>query len=364
VRIGLVVYGSLDAVSGGNLYDQKLVESLRGRSHEVEILSLSRRGYVLDLAQNLSPSLGRRLVGTPYDLLLQDELTHPSLVMLNESLRRLVAYPLVAIVHHLRSSEDRPTWQNALYRRVEKRYLESVDAFVFNSHTTRESVESLLAKKTRNVVAPPGGDRLARETSPGEVEDRARERGELRLLFVGNVIARKGLHDLVEALALLRDIPFRLEVVGSCEMEPAYAKRVHERIVELGLADRVRFHGTLTGENLAACFRDAQVLVVPSSYEGFGIVYLEAMGFGLPVIASAAGATEEIVRHEVTGFLVQPGDVRSLSLRIESLLEDRELLARLSLASLRAFDDHPGWKASLSRVGPFLEEITSRPSRP
>jgi glycosyltransferase involved in cell wall biosynthesis len=97
--------------------------------------------------------------------------------------------------------------------------------------------------------------------------------------------------------------------------------------------------------------------VVPSSYEGFGIVYLEAMGFGLPVIASASGATDEIVRHESTGFLVPTGDVFCLARRIESLLEDRSLLSQMSLAAYEAFEDHPGWEDSMKRIEDYLVEL-------
>ncbi|MGH9388731.1 MAG: glycosyltransferase, partial [Vicinamibacteria bacterium] len=162
MRTGLVVYGSLEVVSGGNLYDQNLVSHLRSSGHSVEVVSIPLRSYALNLAQNFSAGLRRRLVRSSFDVLLEDELAHPSLFHLNRSLSRSAAAPLVSIVHHLRSSEERAEWQNDLYRRVEKRYLLSVDAFVFNSETTRETVESLLGKKTRNVVATPGGDRLSR----------------------------------------------------------------------------------------------------------------------------------------------------------------------------------------------------------
>lgn len=288
MRIGLVVYGSLDLVSGGNLYDQKLVDHLRGRAHEVEILSIPRRGYVLELARNFSPALRRRIRSAACDVLLQDELVHPSLFLLQRKARGESSRPVVAIVHHLRSSEERPDWQNDLYRKIEKRYLSSVDAFVFNSHTTRETVETLLAKKTRNVVATPGGDRLPHNLTPGDLLARAHAPGELRILFVGNLIPRKGLDVLLESLASIREPSYRLDIVGSAEMDRSYAAKIRSRVSALELESRVRFHGTLHGGNLADRFREAQVLVVPSSYEGFGIVYLEAMGFGLPVIASAA----------------------------------------------------------------------------
>jgi len=357
VRVGLVVYGSLEVVSGGNLYDQNLVSHLRSSGHSVEVVSIPLRSYALNLAQNLSPGLRRRLTEPSFDVLLEDELAHPSLVRLNRVLRRRIAAPptsIVSIVHHLRSSEDRPEWQNDLYRRVEKSHLLSVDAFVFNSETTRETVESLLGKKTRSVVATPGGDRFSRAVTPAEVAARAVEEGELRILFAGNLIPRKGLHYLLKALHSLEGRAFRLDVVGSETSDRRYAASVRQQARELGLGGRVHFHGTLAGENLEERFRAAQLLVVPSSYEGFGIVYLEAMGFGLPVIASASGATDEIVRHESTGFLVPPGDVWILARRIESLLEDRSLLSQMSLAAYDAFEDHPGWKDSMTRIEGFL----------
>jgi glycosyltransferase involved in cell wall biosynthesis len=363
VRIGLVVYGSLEVVSGGNLYDRILVESLRSSGHAVEVVSIPLRSYALNLARNLSFGLRRRLLEPAFDVLLEDELAHPSLFRLNGSLRRTTDAPLVSIVHHLRSSEERSQWQNDLYRSIEKRYLLSVDAFVFNSETTKETVESLLGKKTRNMVATPGGDRLERSLSAAAVRERALEEGEIRILFVGNLIPRKGLHHLLNALHSLRERGFRLDVVGGEEADRRYSAAVRRRVRELGLEDRVRFHGPLGGAELEGRFREAQVVVVPSSYEGFGIVYLEAMGFGLPVIASASGATDEIVRHESTGFLVPPGDAWSLARRIESLIEDRPLLSRMSVAAYEAFEDHPGWEESMETIERFLVELHRAPRR-
>jgi glycosyltransferase involved in cell wall biosynthesis len=360
VRVGLVVYGNLEVVSGGNLYDQTLVAHLSSAGHSVEVVSVPLRSYALNLAQNFSPGLRGRLTGSAFDVLLEDELAHPSLVLLN----RRVEAPRVSIVHHLRSSEERPEWQNDLYRAIEKRYLLSVDAFVFNSETTRQTVESLLGKKTRSVVATPGGDRLGRSFTATEVVARALEEGELRILFVGNLIPRKGLHHLLKALHSLTGPagrPFRLDVVGSEEHDRRYAALVREQVRELGLEGRVHFHGALAGETLGERFRAAQLLAVPSSYEGFGIVYLEGMSFGLPVIASATGATDEIVRHESTGFLVPTGDVWSLARRIESLLEDRALLSQMSLAAYEAFEDHPRWMDSMQKIERFLVEIHRDP---
>ncbi len=357
MKVGLIVYGDLDLVSGGNFFDRRLVEHLRSRGHDVEIIALADGSYVRHLTQNFKPGLKRKLSSSGFDVLLQDELTHPSLFLLNQRLRRRLPCPIVAIVHHLRSSEDRPERHRERYRRVEKRYLESVDAFVFNSHTTRESVEFLMQKKTRNVVATPGGDRFQAGLSREDIERRASEEGPLRLLSVGNLIPRKRLHVLLDVLGGLRGAPWTLDVVGSDEMDRRYAETIERRVESLDLGAKVSMHGTLDGERLAEMFRRAQLFVLPSSYEGFGIVYLEAMAFGLPVIAGAAGASDEIVQHDATGFLVPTDDTFSLQLQLQRVIEDRELLAQLSVTAFERFSDHPTWEQSMTSIEELLTAL-------
>src|SRR5688500_938752 len=125
MRIGLSIYGSLDTLSCGYLYDRKLAEYFRSRGDTVEIMSLPWRNYAAHLTDNLHFKLPSNL-----DILVEDELNHPSLILAN---RRKHSYPVISLVHHLRCSELRPNWQNIFYRWVEKKYLQSVDGFIFNS---------------------------------------------------------------------------------------------------------------------------------------------------------------------------------------------------------------------------------------
>ena len=144
MRIGLIIYGSLDTLTGGYLYDRLLVEHLRRHGDQVDIISLPWRTYGRHLGDNLSLNLYGRLRHASFDALLQDELNHPSLFWLNQRLRRYVRYPIVTIVHLLRCSEPRPAWHNQLYRWVERRYLKGLDGLVFNSQTTQVAVEQLV----------------------------------------------------------------------------------------------------------------------------------------------------------------------------------------------------------------------------
>lgn len=355
MRVALLIYGSLETLSGGYLYDRMLVERLRRQGDAVEVISLPWRDYLRHLGDNFSPRLLRRLERLEADVLLQDELNHPSLFWLNGALRARAACPIVAIVHHLRSSEARPSWQNRLYRLVERRYLAGVDGFICNSRTTRQAVQALAGIEQPYLEAYPGGDRLHASLSEGQIAGRALQPGPLRVLFVGNVILRKGLHTLVEALRRVPRPLWRLDVIGSLEMERAYAQAARARVRALGLSEQVRFHGPLSEGELARQMQASHLLAVPSSYEGFGISYLEGMGFGLPAIASTSGAAHEIVTHGQDGFLLPAGDAGALAECLRRLAEDRPLLLQMSVAARRRYQAHPTWEETTGRIRRFLQ---------
>jgi len=351
MKIGLIIYGSLDTMSGGYLYDRKLVEYLREQGDTVEIISLPRRNYFSHLTDNFHFRLPPDL-----DILIQDELNHPSLLAANSKPH---SYPVISLVHNLRSSERRPAWQNDFYRVVEKRYLHSVDGFVFNSTTTRASVHALIGDSRPYVIATPGGDRLGALTEE-RVRARATESTPLRLLFLANVTPLKGLHVLLEAVAKeqttfsAQPSAFSLDVVGSLDVDRKYVNEIKESIAVRGLSSIVRFHGILDGNALIEKLQQAHVLVIPSFYEGFGISFLEGMAFGLPIIGTSAGAIPQLIKDGENGFLIPPGDSKMLAQRLTQLASDRELLARMSLSARKRFDQFPIWKQSAESIRKFL----------
>lgn len=355
VHVGLVIYGGLETISGGYIYDRKLVEHLRSQGDQVEIISLPWRNYGQHLTDNLSLTLYRRLRRISVDMLLQDELNHASLFWLNGWLRGKVDYPVIAIVHHLRCSEARPAWQNRLYRWVERQYLFSVDGFVLNSQTTRGTVERMVGAAKPAMVAYPAGDRLHPNLLPGQIADRARQPGPLHILFIGNLIPRKGLHTLLDGLSPLPQGSWQLEVVGRLDLDPAYTRSIQRRIARMGLTSRVSLSGSLPDVQLSLRLAQSHLLCVPSSYEGFGIVYLEGMGFGLPAIASTAGAASEIITHGQDGFLIPPGDGAALAAYLNTLIQDRERLARMSLAAYQRYRNHPTWAETAEQIRQFLK---------
>ena len=343
MKIGFIIYGSLDTISGGYLYDRKLVQYLREHGDTVEIVSLPWRNYMAHLTDNLSFRLPRDV-----DILIQDELNHPSLIAANA---RKSSYPVISLVHHLRCSEPWSKWQNTFYRFIEKKYLQSIDGLIFNSHTTKKVVKEITGP-IPSIIAYPPTDRFGKEISEQEIAARANKEP-FHILFLGNVIYRKGLHTLLDAL---KDTVYRLDVVGSLSAEPKYVQARQQQTSTLGLQSSVFFHDSLDNEPLIQLLQQSHLLVVPSTYEGFGIVYLEGMAFGLPAIGTTAGAASEIIEDGKTGYLIPPNDVQALADKINSLASDRSLLAEMSINAVKRYQSQPKWEQTASQIRQFLLE--------
>ncbi len=348
MRLGFVVYGSLRELSGGFRYDRELVESLRERGHVVQVLTLPWESYGRCLLHNLSRTLRARL--SSFDVLIEDHLCHPSLIWTNRDLDT----PIVSVVHHLRSDEPRPKWKNGGYRMVERHYVRNLDGAICNSETTRKSVTNLFGSGDSNelptVVAYPAGDRF--EPLP---PIRREFSGTLRLVFLGNQIPRKGLHVLLRGLSSVSG-NWHLTVIGA-RTDKKYADRVRRLRDVLGLGEKVSFTGRLPDEAVAGHLTRSHVLAVPSLYEGFGLVYLEGMAFGLPAIATTAGGASEIVSDGENGFLLPPDDPDAIAEVVRTLRDDRTLLRRMSSSARERYDVHPGWDDATEAVERLLDTV-------
>lgn len=348
MRLGFVVYGDLDARSGGYRYDRRLVERFEEAGDDVDVISLPDRGYVRSLLHNLSPSIRRRLRGR-YDVLVEDELCHPSLLRAN----RGRDVPVVSIVHHLRCCEAGPS---TVPRLLERRYLAGVDAAICVSGATRRAVTALRDRPA--AVVPPGRDHLTADVTADGIRERATMEP-LRIVFLGSLVPRKGVHTLLEGLSRVRDDAWRLDVIGDPSVEPEYADRVQRLAGELSLAGAVTFPGRLSDRAVANRLGEGHVLAVPSTYEGFGLAYLEGMAFGVPAIATTAGGADELVTDGETGFLIPPGTPAALADAVEALMADRDRLARMGIAARTRYLSHPTWAETADRARSFLRGIAA-----
>ena len=365
MRVGLIIYGGLDTLSGGYLYDRHLVEYLRGCGDTVEVISLPPGSYARHLVDNLSNNPWSRLQAAQLDVLLQDELNHPSLLRLNRRLRGRVSYPIVSIVHHLRGSEQHAPGEQDFYKWIERQYLASVDAFICNSETTRRAIGAALdraeLRERGSVVAHPAGNRFTTTLTPEQIQRRVDHSGPLRVVFVGNIIRRKGLLILLEALLKLPIGTCQLIVVGNTDLDALYMRVVYHLLMVTQLPG-VTLAGVVGDEELAAILAHSDVLVVPSEYEGFGIAYLEGMGFGLPAIGTTSGGAGEIITDGVNGYLVPPNDPAAVAHCLMNLAANRSKLAHMSRAAYEKYSAWPGWAENMARVRKALLSWIGNPT--
>ena len=150
-----------------------------------------------------------------------------------------------------------------------------------------------------------------------------------------------------------------MTIIGSLKADPGYIRRLRRSIRRNFLSDVITITGRVDDSRLYEMFTNHDILCVPSEFEGFGIVYLEAMYFGLPAIGTTAGGARDIIRDAENGFLVRPGDVRGLKNRIMELAEDRELLEKMSRNALETAMSAPTWKDSMEKILKFLNTLVA-----
>ncbi|MCF7797603.1 MAG: glycosyltransferase family 4 protein [Lentisphaeria bacterium] len=359
MRIGLVIYGELNTLSGGYLYDARLVEYLEDHADDVMIFSIPPGSYW----QSRRHQPGNRLIPSieeaDLDILIEDEWVHPAVFGLNDHLRRTASYPIVSLVHLLTSFDAHPVYSAWLYRHGERRHLKSVDGLILNSQTSLQQAKSLVGGELPpHAVAVPAGDNFPRvKIEPQKIPHHMTAPGPLKILFVGNVIPRKGLHVLIRAVRQLPRDDYQVTVAGRTDMEPRYAQQIKNLVSKLGLQKQVSFRGPVRGSNLAALYQTHHVMALPSTLEGYGIVYVEAQQFGLPVIGTTAGAAKEIITNGKNGYLIPPGSHQHLALRLKHLHDDRNLLLTLSRNARHAYRRHPTWQQSCATIRAFLETL-------
>ncbi len=354
MHLALIIYGDLNTLTGGYIYDRILVEFLRNRGHQVEVISLPKCNYGRHLLDNWSFRFRSDLLTGPYDIILQDELNHPSLFHINRQLQRQKMISLVAIVHQVLCRQPRNGLLNRVYQAIEKRYLRSVDALIFNSDTTRKVVQTLVGDHGPSIVASPAGDRLGQLSSVDRIDSRALENGPLRLICVGNVIPNKGLLPLIDGLSeLARDI-WHLTVVGSLTMNARYVRKIKALITQKNLVRQIEVTGPRDRDQLADLFHHSHVFVMPYSHEAFGMAYLEAMAFALPVLASSEGAVKEFVIPGRNGFLFEFDDFESVNACIHTLHHNRRQLVKMSHAAFKIYEERPKWSDTMESIHKFL----------
>ena len=161
---------------------------------------------------------------------------------------------------------------------------------------------------------------------------------------------------LFRALASVPHLAWRLTCVGSLERDPATVARLRAQASAAGLGGRVALVGEQDGAALAGLYDAADVFVLPTLYEGYGMVVAEALARGLPVIASATGAIPELVTPDV-GVVVAPGDAEALVAALARMIADSDYRAGLAAGALAVRDRLPTWDAACDRMVETLTRV-------
>ena len=334
-------------VSGGNRYDREIRDDLRDAGWSVTEIAAEGPWPRPDaLAQT---SLARSLDALPdAALVLVDGLIASAaravLVPRSERLR------LVVLVHMVFGGDAVP-------ERDESAVLAVARAVVTTSAWTRRRLlERYPLSAVRVHVARPG-------TESAPVSPRTPGGG--RLVCVGTLSPLKGQDLLLEALGGLVDLPWHCSLVGPLDRHPLFVAALARRATATGIADRVRMPGARTGAALRLEYEDADLLVVPSRAETYGMVVTEALAAGVPVVATAVGGIPEAVGRTacgVPGLLVAPDDSAALAATVARWLTDAGLRCRLRGAALRRRETLPGWRRTGECIRGVLTAVQAEPA--
>ena len=340
--LSLIVPGRLETWSGGYAYDRRILAGLSHRGWSVTVRTLDAS------FPRPSPAArdraARELAAIPDgSTVLIDGLALGA--MPDEVEREHTRLRLIALVHHPLAAEtgiDRDTAVEL--ESSERRALAAVRLVVVTSSATAAALARYGVGRDRIAVVEPGTDRAA--------QARGSKDGLLHLLCVAALIPRKGHQTLARALAMIADGRWRLTCVGSVHRDPRTVEQLLARLRADGLEDRVRLAGEVDESTLAACYDGADVFVLPTFYEGYGMAVAEALAYGLPVISSATGAIPELLA-DGAGLLVPSGDPKALAAALLQV-HDPDARAQLAKGARQARNRLPTWEDATDRMANVL----------
>lgn len=329
MRIAWVLYGSLEQRTGGTIYDAEVVAGLRAAGDHVEVVSLEEG--------TSGDALADRLRRAACEVVVGDELCFRELGPAFEALGRDEGAPMrVLLVHHLTAWEtELPADIRSSMLALERRAVDASDRIITTSRTTRERLVADCAPKAALEVVLPGADRLARAPRIGH--------DETRFVFVGSIVPRKRVLELVRAFGeQSAHSASHMLLVGSLARDVAYVSEVRSAIAELGIGNRVFTSGEVDEAGVSRALAEADVLVMPSSLEGYGIAATEAIDAGVPVIAARAQGLEEALSPCPDAVLFAD-DEAALATALARFADDASLRASMTAAARAASTRMPTW---------------------
>jgi glycosyltransferase involved in cell wall biosynthesis len=332
--------------SGGNIYNRRICDGLTTIGWQV-IQHVAPGSWPWPDPASVQ-TLGRLLAGIGDGaVVLIDGLiasTMPGILVPEARRLRLV------VLVHMSLGEGPPGHQVAEARTREGAVLSAAQHIVATSSWTRERLLIRYGLPSGKVhVAEPGVDPCGLAPGTGRGDE---------LLCVAAVTPHKGHDQLLAAMATVADLSWRLVCVGTLDRDPEFVDRLRHQAGAAGIRDRVCFSGTQTGDELDRAYAAADVLVLASLAETYGMVVTEALTRGLPVIATAVGGLPEALGRATDGrrpgLLVPPGDRDALAAAVRSWLTDADLRQHLREAARQRRRTLSGWEAPTDRIAGIL----------
>jgi glycosyltransferase involved in cell wall biosynthesis len=253
---------------------------------------------------------------------------------------------IVALVHHPLARESGIAPADAAHlEKTERAALALAERVVVTSPATAQTLTQDFGVPQNKIhVALPGTERAARARGSGDVP---------LILTVGTLTPRKGHDVLIKALAEVADLPWKSQIVGSKERDLATTALLRKLIEHHNLGRRVTLAGEMSGAALREVYSRADIFALASRYEGYGMVFAEALAHGLPIAACAAGAVTETVPKDA-GVLTPPDDVRAFAATLRRMLTDQAFRLSLADAAWRHGQTLPQWSDTARAVAGAL----------
>jgi glycosyltransferase involved in cell wall biosynthesis len=351
-RVAFAVPGELTIPTGGFAYDRRIIEELRELGWQVDVVNLGD-GFPQP-SERTRTAARALLTALPDNPIIVDGLAFGALPEVATELS--ANRDLIALVHHPLALEAGLTPDQAgALRTSERRALAAARSVIVTSaFTARLMVSDYDVPCNRVTVVRPGNDRVTpRRRDNNDNVDRKKE---LSLLAVGALVPRKGYDVLLAALAALTDLPWHLTIIGDHSRDVRTADRLTADLKRLGLAQRVTLTGVVSDQSLPTHYARADLFVLASRFEGYGMAFAEAIAHGLPVIGTNAGAIPNTVPAQAS-ILVAPDDAPALSDALRQVMEDAALRHRLAIAAGAFAADLPTWRQSAELFSQALAAV-------
>lgn len=343
LRAAFAIPGDLTLPTGGYGYDRRVLGLLP--QHGIDVRALALPGSFPDPTPQDLDTTRRALESVGADeVLLIDGLAWGAFPA---AMARDVRAPIVALCHHPLALEAGLDPRRAGALRASEIAALTISAhIVVTSHATAATLtQDFGAPAEKITVAEPGVDRAPPARGSGGPG--------VALLAVGSIVPRKGYDVLIDALAGLRDLDWRLTIAGALDRAPATAEALRAQIDAAGLGRRVAIAGAVDDGALAALYDRADLFVLASRYEGYGMVLTEALARGLPLVSTTGGAAGQTA-PDAAALKVPSDNVAALREALRNAIADPALRARLGAGARAAALQLPTWEATAATVARVL----------